>query len=262
MGLDPMPFQGLDSRTLLFADKVYHFMGEAASLFAEWNPPSNEESPVIASLWAKLYTTYQALYSIAKNGFGYDALVLARTIFEDTVNLGYVAKDPAQRMQAFKDYAIVEAYEAVKLMNELYPGRVSCRRKAQAKAEAEKAIQDHGYKGKGWSGKDLRARARDIGPQMEKTYYQLIYPLSSQYAHAGTQAVSSFWNAEGPPFVLFGPHPRFIEQALWTGAALCLVATEFAAPFVSPKWLDLVERNKVELQPLYTPQDSSEPGTS
>ncbi|HSW35249.1 MAG TPA: DUF5677 domain-containing protein, partial [Candidatus Limnocylindrales bacterium] len=53
--------------------------------------------------FSKVAKSYRAVERLCYSGYGQDALVLGRTIFEHMVTLSYINKDPGERVELFID---------------------------------------------------------------------------------------------------------------------------------------------------------------
>lgn len=228
-------------------------MTNAYAASATWTPRSSA-SKLAMCFWAKIFTSYQAVYSLCYGGFGKDAIVLVRTMFEAFVAMGYILKNRRPMIPRYRDYAFVEALEALELFKDIYPDKmVPSEEESCIRGLRERAVAKHKYNrlwAKDWSDKNLREMARAVDPALERTYYPLIFPLASQYAHARPKAIDSYW-CGAPSHIRVGPSSDLVPQALYTAIAICMMATEVAAPFVTCGWGRLIRKAKVEFRPFY-----------
>src|SRR3989344_1823645 len=130
---------------------------------------------LIAFTIAKAYKTHSAIMLLCKEGFGEDASVLNRTIFELLITLLYILKDPtaerAYRYYAF-DWVLREkmfkyAEQKPELLLQLEQralkpkgGDVSI---DEVKKMAEEVQRKYSYKGYNWSDKSLGEMAEEVG---------------------------------------------------------------------------------------------------
>src|SRR5438105_12005710 len=67
-----------------------------------------------AFFFIKEWKTFQSIYLLSENKFAEDAAVLTRTLFEATVNLLYIEKNPSKHVPLYQNYSYVMRYEKYK----------------------------------------------------------------------------------------------------------------------------------------------------
>ncbi|MDP3987734.1 MAG: DUF5677 domain-containing protein [Candidatus Levybacteria bacterium] len=158
----------------------------------------------------KAYKTHSAIMLLSQEGYGEDASILNRTIFELLVNLLYVLKDPtderAYRYHAFdwllreKMYGYAEQKPELLLQLEqraLKPkaGDVSI---AEIKKMAKQVKDKYKYKGYNWSDKSLGEMAEEVGKAGQ---YKTMYRLSSQHTHSHSRVMNDYVKRTDEGFV-------------------------------------------------------------
>ncbi|MEX0974240.1 MAG: DUF5677 domain-containing protein [Bacillota bacterium] len=135
------------------------------------------------TLLGKTSTSFKALRMLCSAGYGADAFMLLRTVFESGVNLAYVGKDPDARATQYLDYAYVENHKLMDSLIRYTPG------KQPPDAIIKKANEDwervKGQYGGGWTKASLETRACECGWGAQ---YALIYRFASTLSHAGASS--------------------------------------------------------------------------
>lgn len=206
---------------LELADQVHRAIVQTAEL----NPPLGDEHRWLAAyLLAKTVTSFHAVRLLCVHGYGEDALVLARTMIENAINLAYINKDPTGRVGLFLDYHYIEANhqltELKKVLGQepLFP------------PETEREIMN-GYervrtkypKKDRWSGKPLSAMATECGLEVQ---YALVYRFGSEIAHGAISSLHRYVSEEENQVqVRLGTPARDLtDEALLSGSISVLMA--------------------------------------
>lgn len=179
---------------------------------------------LIAFTLAKAYKTYSAVLLLCQEGYGEDASVLNRTIFELLVTLLYILKDPtderAYRYYAFdwilRDKMFKYAEQKPELLLQLEQralkpktGDVSM---SEVKEMAKKVQEKYRYKGYNWSDKSLADMAEEVGRGGQ---YKTMYRLSSQHTHSPARVMNDYVKRAEDGFVNFaGISDNWIEEDL------------------------------------------------
>jgi hypothetical protein len=173
---------------------------------------------------AKAYKTHSAVMLLCQEGFGEDASILNRTIFELLITLLYVLKDPtdesAYRYYAFdwilreKMFSYVEQKPELLLQLEQRalkpkPGDVLI---SEVKKMAKKVQAKYRYKGYNWSDKSLAEMAKEVNRDGQ---YKTMYRLSSQHAHSPSRVMNDYVKQTENGFTNFaGISDNWVEQDL------------------------------------------------
>lgn len=179
---------------------------------------------LVAFTLAKAYKTHSAVMLLCKEGYGEDASILNRTIFELLITLLYIINDPtderAYRYYAFdwilreKMFNYVEQKPELLLQleqRELKPrtGDVSI---AEVKKMAKQVQDKYKYKGYNWSDKSLGEMAEEVNRSGQ---YKTMYRLSSQHTHSNSRVMNDYVKRTENGFINFvGISDNWIEQDL------------------------------------------------
>lgn len=179
---------------------------------------------VILFFVAKAYKTHQAILHLCRQGYGEDAGILLRSLFELAVNALYI-KDNAELAQKYVDFEAIYVQrflEDPNLKNRYM--QVSENKLAETSEAAQRAREKHGYKGKNrWSGKTIREMAEEVGLGGEA--YASFYVLVSQLVHStigsATYYVKPYPNRSAKRLML-SPTDNLIQGDLLTAGFLTL----------------------------------------
>lgn len=173
---------------------------------------------------AKSYKTHSAVMLLCQEGYGEDASILNRTIFELLITLLYVLKDPtdktAYRYYAF-DWVLREkmfkyAEQKPELLLQLEqralrpkPGDTSIDEVKKMSKEVQKKFS---YKGYNWSDKTLGEMAEIVGRSGQ---YKTMYRLGSQHTHSHSRVMNDYVRKSKSGFTNFaGISDNWVEQNL------------------------------------------------
>lgn len=179
---------------------------------------------LVAFTLAKAYKTHSAVMVLSEEGYGEDASILNRTIFELLVTLLYVLKDPtderAYRYYSFdwilreKMFKYAEQKPELLLQIEqrtLKPkmGDVSLN---EIKNMANKVQKKFKYKGNNWSDKSIGEMAKEVNKEGQ---YKTMYRLSSQHAHSPSRVMNDYVRRTENGFINFaGISDNWVEEDL------------------------------------------------
>lgn len=179
---------------------------------------------LIAFTLAKSYKTHSAIMLLCKEGYGVDASILNRTIFELLITLLYILKDPtdgrAYRYYAFdwilrmRMFGYAEKNPQLLLQLEQRtlkpkPGDVSV---VEVKKMAKQVQNKYKYKGYNWSDKSLGEMAKEVGKGRQ---YETMYRLSSQHTHSHSRVINDYVKQTKDGFVNFtGISDNWVEEDL------------------------------------------------
>ena len=171
--------------------------------------------------WPLLYLAIQvanlheAIELLASRGFGREAGILLRSMFEATVNVMWIAQDPDARLDRYAAYRYFAA-EQYRDLGERLPRReeqpLEQRRQyekesEQVRQEANKVKEQYGFrKGTYWSGKTLKEMAKEVGwlPR-----YEAIYKIYSDVMHANIGSSQDFVSSSESGTIFIQRNARF-----------------------------------------------------
>jgi hypothetical protein len=196
------------------------------------NGQNNVEIFVYLSL-CKIIKTLRAILLLSSEGYGEDASVLSRTVFEGYINLAYVLKEDSdirvklfnsfsdldyyQKLNSLKatisDEKLVKSYEeALKQYDVKKMEEIKSFRKSQ-----KKKLEDKGYKGKtrdeSWSLLSLKIMSDDVG--MISLYNQIYWQVS-QISHPHQRGLDNYLrNTEKSTIYNDSPTYNWVPESLF-----------------------------------------------
>jgi len=179
-------------------------------------PVSEPLHKVIRHLAKMTVNSLGALTTLVLNGYGNDAMKIARGMFEAAVNVCYLQKHPGE-LDDFFDYYWVRKYRLAKSIERTDPATHAAHVTDVAKNMAEFNKVKHRYedkKGKlrgSWSIKSIAKRAADVGMG---DHYETFYSWASSMHHGDISGMAD--QAEGNDVVV-APSFEWINIALITG---------------------------------------------
>jgi len=174
------------------AEKV---VAKATSLVA-----SDEEELVYKGcmffFFCKAYKSFQAVRLLFKEGFPEDPFMLARTIFELSLQAQYMKEDPKPRARLFTEHDAVMRYRYYLRLKKLgdttlVPGIESREQELMDLKQHHDRLKDKYPEGKGWWGNSIAWLARHLGKNM-KTRYNAIYWMQSNLVHSTAASVKDY----------------------------------------------------------------------
>jgi hypothetical protein len=146
--------------------------------------------------FCKAYKSYQGARLLFREGFSEDAFVLARTIFEISLQAQYMQGDPKPRARLFVEHdpvARYRYYEQLKKIGDtsLAPAIEIRKEELVALKEHHDRLQGRYPKGKGWWGQSIASLAKHLGKNMEMRY-AAIYWMQSNLAHTGAVSIKDY----------------------------------------------------------------------
>lgn len=209
---------------------------------------------LVAFTLAKSYKTHSAIMTLCEGGYGEDASILNRTIFELLITLLYILKDPtderAYRYYAF-DWILREkmfnyAEQKPELLLQLEQralkpkeGDVSI---SEVKKMAKQVQDKYRYKGYNWSDKSLGEMAEEVNRSGQ---YKTMYRLSSQHTHSHARVMNDYVKQTEDGFTNFaGISDSWVEEDLVM--AFDFFSSIFAAASDRYGW-----KAEKELKPLF-----------
>lgn len=179
---------------------------------------------IISFSLGKAFKTQGAILNLCEEGYGEDATVLVRTLFEIMINNLFILKDKSEetayrylnydwvlRKKMF-DYAKSKP-EIVSNMNERN-GKVEADRIIKEIEEQYKSVQEkYKYKGNRWSSQNIADMAEDVG---RGDAYKTIYRLQCQFSHTLIRVMNDYAkeNVGGGLLFSVGISENWVEQNL------------------------------------------------
>ena len=191
---------------------------------------SPAQAMVIFAL-GKAYKTHRALLILCQDGYGEDAAILLRSLFELALDARYIARDPSgQAALRWIDYDAVTRYELARTVHtdpyfEVHranaPGgevvpvdaveqALEAQRTHKFWANEKNGVLRHP---KDWSGISRRQMARSVG---WASHYSGLYALTSILAHSSVRASDHFVSSTADAGVVVNvrPGPDWVDHVL------------------------------------------------
>lgn len=170
---------------------------------------------------AKVYKSLGAALLLCKNGFGEDAFVVCRSIWELVITYLYIMQDPTEdRLARYSDYDWVQR-------NKMYTQYISKRPGLDHTDDESKQIRDevfeqsklmqakYNYNSNGWSDKKISEMAEAVDKGWE---YQVIYKLQCMFSHTNPRSMNEYMSPDKTKAVLnFGESENWIGHAISVG---------------------------------------------
>lgn len=188
--------------------------------------PQNLREGFLLFAFGKAYKTHAAILILCAQGYGEDASVLARTLFELAISSHYIHSDGTGRnaLRFFEyDWVIREKmYARLSKSDELK--KAFEKRLANSKAgdisvddimREAKRVRD-GYtkdeRGKGWSGKTMKEMAEIVG---RSDAYETAYFLQCNIAHSAVSTAQEYMREDGEEISMdVSPNENWVPQTL------------------------------------------------
>lgn len=150
--------------------------------------------------FCKAYKSFQACRVLWKQGFGEDAFILARTIFEMALQARYMKQAPKPRARLFTEYDPVMRYRYYRNLKRLGDAELvrSIESRTQELSELRQSYDRLKAKypeGKGWWGRSVGWLARHLGKGTEK-HYAIVYWMQSNLVHSAVTALRQYLREE------------------------------------------------------------------
>src|SRR3989344_2247089 len=201
--------ENLSSITNTIFDKKHHFSGL---------------KEILASFSVgKAYKTHKAILLLCRHGYGEDAAILLRSLFDLDVTLTYILNDKTdERINRYFSHDWVarkKMYDYIvdkpDLLGEMENKSQEYDSIGEVLKQAKIAEDKYRYNIFGWSDKSIKRMAEEIG---RKNEYRTIYFLQSNIIHSTTRSINEYMKVEGDGLtVMAGESTNWIENDLVGG---------------------------------------------
>lgn len=208
----------------------------------------------VAMSFGKGYKTYSAILLLCRNGYGQDALVLARTLFELTVNTLYIFSDSTDgRIDRYLAYQWVIRKKAIDyyLKDAQLTKMLVDKFKEKGKGETIKKVQERAkevqeqykYTNNRWSKYDLSIMAEEVGLE---GVYKTLYKVQNDLVHSTVGSIDDYLLFENQELtVKIGSNNKRVEQCLMHSLHMfSLLTGQFSLYFSLGKDAELQELSK------------------
>ena|GEM_PF-3888052 len=225
---------------------------ETAGLFEKDIKEFDDHRILTQFFLSKTVTSFFAVWILCKNGYGQDALVILRTIFENLVNLSYVNKYPDTRVPLFIEYDHIRARQKLKDYENCY-GETGHEEHRKYIMEQYDRVKRNYPKKFSWSQVPLFEMAKSCG--LEKEYYR-VYTIGSEFIHGGSDTVSDYIRRNESHFdVRFGERSdEKTNFALLSACSLVLIVIQEACSVFAldpPACCDELEKRMNKAKGMY-----------
>lgn len=204
--------------------KVYEFVNDCATQIPRWEDDESEQSnyrDVPCRLHFSSFKTFISILILCNKGHGEDAMILARTVFDNYLTLKYIQRDPENNIYRFMNYPLLEnrlmLQRAKRPGSDLPPNVKKVYEEKEAdildayrqvkpfyirKGEDEKKSLSK-FKSGRWAGISRRQMAEDVSLMAD---YDYVFNYHSCFAHPHAHGLSGF-RQETESEVLYGAGP-------------------------------------------------------
>lgn len=173
----------------------------------------------------KAYKTHEAIIILCSEGYGEDAAILVRSLFELLITLLYILKDTtderANRYYAYDWVLRKKMFDYTKTKPEIVKemeDRVAKPKAGDTSIDevlkmANEVQQKYKYNNRtGWSDKSIFDMASEVG---RLDNYKTVYALQSQIAHSAVRVMNDYVKDSGSGLnIMVGPGLNWIENDL------------------------------------------------
>ena len=205
---------------------LFHFNEELRiiieSVLDKHPEPKNLRQSFLLYALAKGYKTQAAILLLSERGFGQDAGILARSIFELAITTLYIVKDNTGKIvERFFDYDWImraNMYDSVSKdtvykedLEKKDPAGVTIKEVLRKVEEIKKKHQNI-EKNISWSDKSFKQMSKEVG---RLDAYKTAYHLQCNLSHPNPRNMNDYFSeSEGILMVHAGPDDEWISNAL------------------------------------------------
>ncbi len=173
--------------------------------------------------FGKAFKTHSAILILCKAGYGQDAAILTRSLFELLVTTLYILGDTTRRRaERWFDYDWIrraKMYEYMKSEDrfiELLNEKKKSSKEDHAikiKQKAQEMQEKYNYVSKlGWSDRSIFDMAKEVDLE---SLYPTVYKLQTDLHHSGVGSMNDYFSEEGEEIIAdIGPSHSWVEETL------------------------------------------------
>ncbi len=223
--------------------------------------PKNPKQAFLLYTLAKSHKTQAAILLLSEKGFGQDAGILARSIFELAITTLYIVKDDTKKLvERFFDYDWImraKMYDSVSA-DTLYKEEFGRKDPSgtgigEVFGEAEKVRRKYrGISNINWSDKSFKNMAKEVG---RLDTYKTAYYLQCNLSHPNPRNINDYFaELEGRLEVNAGPDDKWIPESLVATFDFFIhIIDAWNEEFkfeLKPKLEDLVKRYSIKMREI------------
>lgn len=192
----------------------------------EWTQPKS----FLIFAFAKSYRTVNSVLLLCENGYGQDAFMLVRTLFELLITTAYIFKeDTDNRITQYNEYDWVlrnKMLSSVK-KNKDSKGKSLLQERSlseginlkEIKQKSKEVLQSYEEEdAQTWSKKSIFQMAKAVGLE---DLYDSLYALGSQLTHSASRSANEYMRVvDGELELLTYPSDNYIDESL-VGSFMC-----------------------------------------
>ncbi|MDB5204413.1 MAG: hypothetical protein JWP09_441 [Candidatus Taylorbacteria bacterium] len=220
----------------------------------------NNKSFFVAFAIGKAFKSHEAILLLCKNGYGEDAFMLARTLFELMITTAYISQDTTDdRLTRYMNHDWVtrkQMYDYVVSKESLLAGlnqEIEASNKqdvlAEVEAEYKKVMEKYKYQNGTWSDKSIKGMSESVG---RSDAYNTIYRLQCTVGHTNARSMNEYMHRT---ILNIGPNWDLVKSTLVVSFdCLFHIAQEANAQFnwglnteleeLSKRWADTASKLK------------------
>lgn len=172
----------------------------------------------------KAYKTHEAILLLCRQGYGEDAAILTRSLFDLMITLLYILNDKTNKRvlryfhydpiirKKMYDYAkTVSTFAKLFKDRELNP-KPGDTTLEEVEKQAVAAQKKYNYGRMGWSDKPIRQMAEEVG---REGAYQTVYYLQSNISHSAARTMNDYVKAHDKGFTVdIGRSESWVQEDL------------------------------------------------
>lgn len=172
----------------------------------------------------KAYKTHGAVLFLCAQGYGEDAAILTRSLFDLSITLLYILKDPTNKrvLRYFHYDSIIrkkmfDHAKGVPTFTKLFEERKLHPKPGDTTIEevekyAKLAQDKYNYSRMGWSDKPIRQMAEEVG---RAGAYQTVYYLQSNISHSAVRTMNDYVKAHDKGYTVdLGRSESWVQEDL------------------------------------------------
>jgi|JI8StandDraft_1071087.scaffolds.fasta_scaffold117101_2 hypothetical protein len=177
----------------------------------------------IAFAMGKAFKTYEAIGLLCRSGYGEDAFMLARTLFELMVTTAYILQDTTEdRLTRYVSYGwvtrkqmydyVVSNESLLAVLNKEIESGNRPDTVVEVEAEYKKVMEKYKYKNNTWSDKKIDEMSELIG---RLDMYKTVYKLQCALSHTNVRSMNEYVNVTEEGSILnIGPNWDLVKNTL------------------------------------------------
>lgn len=198
----------------------------------------NLQTVYILILLAKTLKTHRAIILLCEKGYGEDAAILNRTIFESMIEMLYIFnKNTEDRLGRYFNYSHILKQKYLKIIDKQSPDfitkQISPKERRRIRKNGEKTQKEYAYNHKGWAGINRREMAIEL--KMTDSY-DIFYPITSCFSHTDSEALNHYLVEQTDEInINFGYSDKLVSETLFSTLEFFMT--------IAKKWNDVLKLN-------------------